>query len=199
VLTASAWRGVQSLLDNYFKVTDADNVVVVYTSNTVEHASWVSAALRIRGIPVEKVWMIPLRDPEFSQRFAAALPVPSAIRGRVIVLTFERDTLSHDPLIRAALSQFDSDRTMVFRVISTCDELFTVALREGPDALSAKNTTILELLTPSKELRVTTPGGSELTVSIDTKNTVGLAIEVYGGLEALLYCRRAKWRRFRLL
>lgn len=112
--------------------------------------------------------MIPLRDPEFPQRFGAAVPDPSTVGGRVIVLTFERDTLSHDSMIRSALSRFDASRAMVFRVISTCDELFTVALQESPDALSAKNTTILELLVPSKGLRVTTPGGSELSISIDT-------------------------------
>jgi hypothetical protein len=169
VLTKSAWKGVQSLLDSYFKVRDDDYVIVVYASKTLEHASWVSAALRMRGIPVKKVWMIPLRDPEFTRRFGAALPKPSAIRGRLIVLTFERDSLSHDSQIRAELSEFDADRRMVFRVISTCDELFTVALQESPDELSAKNATILELLVPSKALRVTTPGGSDLSITVDTR------------------------------
>jgi hypothetical protein len=168
VLTTSAWKGVQSLLDKYFQISDGDHVVLVYTSKTFEHASWVVAALRMRGISVEKVWMIPLQDPEFPQRFAKAVPAPPEVRGRLVILTFERDTLSHDLLIRDSLANFDPNRKMIFRVISTCDELFTVALHEGPDDLSAKNTTILDLLIPSKNLTITTPGGSNLTIRLDT-------------------------------
>jgi len=168
MLTVSAWKGVQSLLDNYFKISVHDHFVVAYTSKTIEHASWVSAAVRMRGIPVEKVWMIPLRDPEFLRRFAAVLPRPDEVPGRLIVLTFERDTLSHDSLIREGLSEFASDRAMVFRVISTCDELFTVALQQSPEDLSGRNATILDMLVPSKMLRITTPGGSDLSIAVDS-------------------------------
>jgi hypothetical protein len=168
MLSISAWAGVQSLLDNYCKIREDDHAIVVYTSDTFEHASWVSAAIAMRAIPVETVWMIALQDAEFSQRFAASLPDPSSVHGRLIVVTFERDTLSHDAAIIEALSKFAAEKTMVYRAISTCDELFTDALKTDPDEISAKNTTLLDLLMPSTSIRVTTLGGSDLKIGIST-------------------------------
>src|SRR5688572_28505568 len=104
MIDSRTWEGVQSLLDNYAKVRADDIVVVLYTSDSYESAAWVSAALELRDIPVRRVWMAPLRDDGFLDRLTSALPSPAELRGRVVVLGFERDTMSHTRTLADTLS-----------------------------------------------------------------------------------------------
>lgn len=162
------WEGVQSFLDNYAQVRANDIVVVLYTSDSYESAAWVSAALELRKIPVRRVWMAPLRDDEFLERLTSALPPPAELASRLVVMSFERDTMSHTRTIATALSTYEKPQCVVFRSISASSSLFSDAFRVSPEELSARNTAILERCMSANRLRIKTRGGTDLSVTIDT-------------------------------
>lgn len=163
-----AWNGVQSLLDNYVKVNADDYVVLLYTTDSSESAIWVSTALELRGILCKRVWMAPLWDKGFLARLTQALPDPAELSGRLVVLSFERDTMSHTRPLADAVARYEKSR--VFRAISACPSLFSVALQVSPEDLSARNTAILERLMPAKRLHITTDSGSDFKVTLDPKH-----------------------------
>lgn len=162
------WSGVQALLDDYVGIVGGDRAVLLYTSDSQRSAALVSAALELRGIGFERVWMAPLHDPGFAERLAAALPPPTLLTRRLVVLSFERDTFSHTGVLNDALSVYPRDRQLVFRSISASDSLFADALRASPEELSRRNAAILERLTTARELRITTRGGTDLAVTLDS-------------------------------
>lgn len=169
MLTDEVWGGVAALLDNYVGgIRSDDTAVIAYTSDSRESAAWVSVGLEERGIAATSVWMAPLRDDGFAERFAAALPASDALSGRLIVLTFERETMSHNNQLRGLLTRYDPDRCRVVRVISAGPELFAQALKPLPDELSARNTTILERCMAADCLRIAAPGGTALDVRLDS-------------------------------
>jgi hypothetical protein len=168
-MDSKIWEGVQSLLDNYAKVRDDDTVFVLYTSDSYESAAWVSAALELRQIPVSRVWMAPLHDEGFLERLTSALPSPEGLAGRLVVLSFERDTMSHMRDLATALAQYDERRCAVFRAISASPNLFSDALRVLPEELSGRNTAILERCMHARRLRIRTRGGSDLRVELDAE------------------------------
>jgi hypothetical protein len=170
MMDTKVWTGVQSLLDAYAKIRSDDTVAVLYTSDSYESAAWVSAALQLRDISVARVWMAPLHDDGFRERLASALPSPAELHGRLIVLSFERDTMSHGRVLANAISKYGKEKCLVFRAISSCSNLFSDALCVLPEELSARNTTILERCMAARRLRITTPGGTELDVAIDSKH-----------------------------
>lgn len=163
-----AWDGVQSLLDNYIKIDPDDYVVLLYTSDSTESSAWVSAALDLREITYKRVWMAPLWDKGFPERLAPALPDPCRFDGRLVVLSFERDTMSHTQAVANAVAKYKN--TKVFRAISACPSLFSIALQVSPEDLSARNTAILERLMPAKRIRITTESGSDLRITLDPKH-----------------------------
>lgn len=169
MIDPKTWDGVQSLLDNYVKVRTDDSVVVLYTSDSYESAAWVSAALELRDISVRRVWMAPLRDDGFPQRLTSALPSVPELTGRLVVLSFERDTMSHTRPLAAAISKYQP-RCAVFRAISSCANLFSDALHVLPEEISARNAAVLERCMTACKLRIKTPGGTDLSVTIDPKH-----------------------------
>lgn len=166
-MDTKTWDGVQSLLDKYVHIDPDDVVALLYTSDSYESAAWVSAALELRQIPVTRVWMAPLTDDGFQDRLTPALPPPSELRGRLILLSFERDTMSHTATIAAALSKYDRDRRIVFRAISASASLFKHAMRAVPEDLSARNAAVLQRLMTACKLRITTRGGTDISVMLD--------------------------------
>lgn len=170
MLTDEVWSGVASLLDNYVGgVRPDDTAIVAYTSDSRDSAGWVSVALETYGVPVQKVWMAPLRDERFAERFAAELPSPDDLPARLLVLTFERETMSHNNQLRHLLSQYDPSRYLVVRLISAGPDLFSNALLPKPEELSARNTAVLDRCMAVDNLRIETPGGSALDVSLDSE------------------------------
>ena len=155
MLDDNVWEGVNSLLDNYAGVRENDIAIVVYTSDSREPAAWVSVALSTRGIEVSQVWMARIQDAGFSDRLRAALPRSIESR-RLIVITLERDTMSHSSVLRECLANFDPQRCIVIRAISACDALFSQPLRVLPAELSARNTSILEACMGAAHLRIKT-------------------------------------------
>jgi hypothetical protein len=167
-IDSKAWGGVQSLLDNYIKISADDYVVLLYTSDSAEAAAWVSAALDLREILCKRVWMAPLWDKGFIARLTPALPDPAELSGRLVVLSFERDTMSHTLPLVDAIAKYK--KKIIFRTISACPSLFSIALHASPEELSARNTALLERLMPAKRLHITTESGSDLEVTLDPKH-----------------------------
>lgn len=168
MIDSKVWTGVQSLLDNYLKISADDYVVLLYTTDSSDSAVWVSTALELRGILCKTVWMAPLWDKGFPARLEPALPDPAQLRGRLVVLSFERDTMSHTQPLAEAIAKYK--KSQVFRAISACPSLFSVALQPSPEELSARNTAILERLMSAKRLHITTESGSDLRVTLDPKH-----------------------------
>lgn len=167
MITEEIWTGVNTLIDCYAGVRVDDSVILAHTSDSREPAAWVSVALRARGIEPKHVWMAPLRDKGFPDRLRSAFPDPGNVSGRLIIMTFERDTMSHSSALRKAASEFGKDRCIVIRAISAGADLFSQALSVTPAELSARNTTILERCMAAKSLRIDTPGGTRLSVTLD--------------------------------
>jgi hypothetical protein len=168
IIDSKAWVGVQSLLDNYIKISADDYIVLLYTSDSAESAAWMSAALDLRGIPYKRVWMAPIWDKGFDARLMPALPDPAQLSGRLVVLSFERDTMSHTQPLANAIAEYKNK--LAFRAISACPSLFSIALHASPEELSARNTAILERLMPAKRLHIATESGSDLEVTLDPKH-----------------------------
>lgn len=169
MITSDAWAGVQYFLDNYVKPEVDDFAVVAYTPDSREPAAWVCVALKDRGIAVQDVWMAPIRDEGVLERFRSVLIDPSDLKGRLIVLTLERDTMSHDSKIKEAIQHFDKEHRLVFRAISACDELFSSALRANPEEINALNATLLIRLIKARRLHIETPSGSKIDVVLDNE------------------------------
>ncbi|MBL8691580.1 MAG: aminopeptidase [Rhodospirillaceae bacterium] len=168
MISDEAWCGVHSLLENYVGLRKDDAVVIVYSPDSHEAAAWVSAGISLRGNFLSRVPMQPLTDPTFRANLDAALPDPDEFPGRLVILTFERETMSHDDAIRSVLRRYKTDRCLVFRSISSCNELFEYALHATPDELTGLNTAVLERCMPANRLRITTAGGTDLRVGIDS-------------------------------
>ena len=169
MLDSKIWKGVESLLDSYAKVNPEDKVVLAYTSDSYESAIWVCAALELRNIPVDRVWMAPIKDDSFVDRFISTLPSPKDITGRLLILTFERDTKSHTLDIATALSKYEKHQYAVFRAISASPSLFTDAMQALPEELSARNATILSRCVSAKYLHIKTKAGTDIKVTLDSK------------------------------
>src|SRR5689334_21254633 len=101
LLDEAIWNGVNTLLDDYAMIADDDVVIVAYTPDSRQSAAWVAVALESRRIAVTVLPMAPLRDDGFAATLAAALP--AQLIGRLIIITFELDTLSHIDVFRRAL------------------------------------------------------------------------------------------------
>ena len=168
MIDTKVWVGVQSFLDNYIRPCQDDQVVILYTSDSYESAAWVSAALELREIAVKRVWMAPLRDEKFQERLVEALPSLSGLT-RLVILSFERDTMSHTRTLATAISGYGS-QCSVFRTISASSSFFSEALLVTPEEISARNTALLERLMPAQHLHITTRGGSNLNVALDAKH-----------------------------
>lgn len=164
---SAVWGGVESLLDTYANVRAGDEAILLYTSESYECAAWVSVGLELRGVPVKRVWMAPLRDSAFASRLAEALP--TAPPARLLVFTFERDTMSHTNELQQALARFPRERRRLLRMISASAELFAQALKPAPAELAARNSALLERCMGAQKIRFATPGGSDVTVRLDPR------------------------------
>ncbi len=156
------------MLDEYIRIEESDRFVIAYTPDSREPAAWIALALRQRGFTPPILAMRPLTDETFGDRFEAVLPDPETLPGRIVVITIERDTMSHFNVFEKVMQRYGTDRTMVLRIISAGTDFFTKSLNLTPDELSALNATLLDRISPAKRLRITTPGGTDLRVDIDS-------------------------------
>jgi len=163
------WSGVESLLDEYAKVRQGDLAIILYTSDSYEPAAWVSVGLNLRGVDARRVWMAPLVDPGFVGRLERELP-PVPLSQRLVVLSFERDTMSHTNELAAALGRYPREQRVIVRMISASAEVFSGALIPTPLELSGRNAAILERCMRASRLRITTQGGTDILVTLDPKH-----------------------------
>ncbi|WP_035803045.1 M29 family metallopeptidase [Kitasatospora mediocidica] len=162
-------QGIKVLLDDYVLIESTDTFVIAYTPDSREPAAWLALALKHRGFPAGIVAMRKLQDPEFAGRFEAALPDPQTLPGRLVVLTLERDTMSHFNVFEAAMRKFGGERTMILRIISASTAFFAKSLNLAPAQLSRFNATLLDRVKPARKVRITSRGGTDLTVELDSE------------------------------
>lgn len=161
------FQGVDALLDDYVVIQDRDTFVVTYTPDSREPAAWVALGIKHRGFNADIVPMRPLKDESFAGRLAEVLPEVSALRGRLIIITLERDTMSHFDVFEPILRRYGGDKVMILRIISASADFFTKALNVSPMELSSLNGTLLHRLDNATRVRVTTASGTDITVEID--------------------------------
>lgn len=162
------WKGVQSLFDNYINIDPLDYVLLIYTPDAQESAVWVSAALEERRIKYGRFVMQPLHDTDFSAQLSQHLPAPGAIEKRLVILTFERDTMSHTTALLNEMKHYPKEKIVALRTISASPELFSIALMPKPEELERRNAYIIDKLYGAKSLRVTTEGGTDVNITLDS-------------------------------
>lgn len=163
------FEGVDSLLDDYVVIRDQDKFVITYTPDSREPAAWVALGLKHRGFNPDIIPMRPLEDSSFAERIGEVLPDPAALPGRLVIITLERDTMSHFDVLAPLLSRYGQDKIMILRIISASADFFTKALNVSPMELSSLNATLLHRLHNAKRVRVTTEGGTDITVELDSE------------------------------
>lgn len=168
-ISEDTWDGVQTFLDLYVQPQAGDHFVALHTPETSEAAAWVLAALHQRSLPTTRAHMSPLTDPGLADRLSGCLPAPASVIGRLVMLVFEADTVSHSKVIRDALRAFHPQRQAVVRLMSAYEELFLGPAKASPDELSARNASLLHRLTRARGLRIQAPGGTDLQVSLDSE------------------------------
>jgi hypothetical protein len=162
-------EGVNSLINQYASIKDGDEVMLCYTSDCKVPAAAIATALKIKKIGVRFLEMIPLTDYTFEEKFNHLIPEPESIIGDFIVISLEKDTMSHNEVIRSSLQRYGNDKSRAIRIISCCQELFSTALNADPTELSKLNTALLESMMSNKKLRIITKGGTNLDIELDNE------------------------------
>jgi len=161
-------RGVEALLDDYVPfLTDRDYLVVAYAPECREAVAWIVMASRSRGVNPKLVPMRPMTDASFVGRMVSALPSTAMLQDRLVVLTLERDTMSHVFQLRALLASHPADRLTAIRMINASGDLFRHAFNLTPRRLSALNAGLLHSLLPASRLSIRSPAGTDLHVVLD--------------------------------
>jgi hypothetical protein len=163
-----ASTGASYLLEHFAKVQPDDAWVVAYAPDSRECAAEIIAELRVRGVDVNFLTMRPLFDPTFADRLHDALPGSDAFSGRLVLVTLEADSMSHFKTITAELSRFAPDRVVAMRLISTGEDLMRYGFISSPEELGRRNAFLLDLLLAVKEVHITSTGGTDLHVELDS-------------------------------
>ena len=164
----NVWQGIQSLFDNYINIDPLDKVLIIYTPDAHESAAWITAALQVRSISFDRFVMQPLVDHNFDSMLEKIMPDPNEIQRRLVVLTFERDTMSHTTTLLNRMKKYPKEKIVALRTISASEELFSVGLMPSPKMLEQRNAYVIDKLYGSKNLRVTTSGGTDVVIELDS-------------------------------
>jgi hypothetical protein len=169
-ISNAQWQGVNNLLDAYIKVTANDHLIIAFANDSTTAAAWILSALDDRGISRSAVPMRPLVDPSFSARLSGAVQSALALKpaARMVVVTLERDTMSHSAAILDGVKGLRSKDCLLVRCISVCADLFALALSVLPEELSAINAFLLNRLIHAKSIRVVTQSGSDIKVQLNS-------------------------------
>ncbi|MDE1462727.1 aminopeptidase [Spartinivicinus poritis] len=159
--------GVESLINDYAKISIDDLVIMTCTEDSVEPVALVSESLKLKGIKHHVAKMNPLNDEALLYELTCLLPSAADLQGNIVFMTFEKNTMSHNNVFRRILMNCHEKKCRVIRVISACYDFFAQSLAVTPEILSRRNTTILEKLMKAKELVITTKSGTSLKVTLD--------------------------------
>lgn len=160
-------KGIATFTSDYMGIRGDDCVVVAYTPDSREAAAAVMLDLRGRAATVVPIGMLPIKDHDLGERLDQALPAPKTVSGRLIVVTLEKETMSHFGTFQALLRRYES-RCAVIRTISVSAELFQFAFRRTADQLSQRNAVLLQKLWGHKHLHVTSAAGTDLRMTVDS-------------------------------
>lgn len=166
-LTEQIMQGLQRFLEDYLRFDSRDTYIICYTPDSRQPAGLVTTALRSQGAVAKTVPMLPLVDEEFEGRLTQALPRGEEMNGRVVIVTLERDTMSHFEPLKRARAVYGDEACQVIRIISASDEFFSQAMNLSPSELSRLNTTLLLKFGGQKRMRISSPGGTALQVEVD--------------------------------
>lgn len=169
LLSERVWAGMDRLLTDYAEFCAGDDVAILYTPDSRESVALVGVACEHRGLKPIYVPMRPLRDSDFPERLAQAIPKSRSRPGKCVVLTFERDTMSHHGAIRSHFANYDPAQYRVVRAINSGVDLFATGLSMSPKELSALNTALIERLTGVRRLRIVTAAGTDLDIRLDNE------------------------------
>ncbi|WP_163832515.1 M29 family metallopeptidase [Spartinivicinus ruber] len=159
--------GVESLINDYAKISLDDLVIMAYTEDSAESVALLSESLKLKKVQHHFIMINPLSDEEFLYELTCLLPNAAALKGDIVFLTFEKNTMSHNNVFRKILMNCNEKQCRVIRVISAGYEFFAQSLAVKPEVLSKRNTAILEKLMKAKDLIITTKSGTNLTVVLD--------------------------------
>jgi leucyl aminopeptidase (aminopeptidase T) len=162
------WGGVSSFLDQYAAVQPGDEIYILYTSDARDSAAWVSADLTVRGITPNVVGMNAETDDGLEARLRGMLPRPDAVTSRLVLMTIEKDSMSHSLKLRRILAPYDESKVAVFRLINASAEFFEHAVNVTPQLLSAINGGLLNRMMPASRLHIQSSSGTDLDVSVDS-------------------------------
>lgn len=168
LLDQPVWNGIQTLLDAYLGIEAVDDVVIAYTTDSRNAAVWVALALKERGLAADLVPMAPLKDKGIHKALRAVIPKRRNGTGRCILMLFERDTMSHNNIVRLIFAKYRLDQYQVLRAINSGADLFATGLSLRPEELSAVNTAVLERCLNARSLVVRTDAGTNLNITLDS-------------------------------
>lgn len=159
--------GVASLLDNFAAIQPTDEVVIAYAADSRKYAAHIMLELQSRKIQVRAVAMRPLADPQIKAELHAVLPPRTSLAGRLVVITLEKDSMSHFEVFAELFEIYGKNRCKIVRIISASDELFEHGFARTPRELSLRNATLLEKLRSETKVRVTTDAGTDVEIELD--------------------------------
>jgi hypothetical protein len=162
------WAGVRSLVDHYVALRPSDQVVLVYTQDAREPASWVLLELRSRGVKVHALVMSMYDDPTLAARLTAVLPPVDRPEGRLVVLTLERTSMANSAVFRSVLAPYAGPDLVVGRTINASPELFRLAMNVTPDQLSAINGGLLQAFMPAERMQIRSTSGTDLDIRLES-------------------------------
>lgn len=125
--------------------------------------------LRAAQVDVRFLRMEPLIDETFEDRLRACLPPADSASQRLVLVTLEANSMSHFTVLVDVLGAYEPASVLPIRIISVTEEMMRSAFRATPDDLSARNARLLKLLDRTMSFRVTTAGGTDLSISLDAE------------------------------
>jgi hypothetical protein len=161
--------GLSNLVDAYADVRPGDQVFILYTPDAEDPAAWISAELVARGFEPKVIRMKALRDATLVKRLHETLPDPATLKSRIVLLTVERDTMSHSLQLRRALAPYPEQAWTMLRLINASADFFKYALNVTPQTLSGVNGALLTRMMPAKGIHVSSSSGTSLDIELDSE------------------------------
>ncbi|WP_433579686.1 hypothetical protein [Nocardia brasiliensis] len=159
--------GVARLFEQFGRIGCQDFVILAYTPECRIYAAHAGLFLDSLEVDWASVPMAPLRDAGVGERLSTKLPSPTEFVGNLVVVTLERDTMSHFEVFIPLFDRYGIARTKIMRVISASDDFFRYALTYSPEHLEQLNATLLAEFHGRSSIRVTSPGGTDLNIILD--------------------------------
>lgn len=161
-------RGIDTFLDSYARVDEGSACVLCVHRSCADVGAWIAAALTLRGAPLQ-MFSFDHRDDalfeEVLQGKLAALRRPE-IR-RVVVIVCELSTMTFRRVLKRA-REAEPDRVSLVRLINCSPELFELALQVTAEDLRRINAGLIDRLHRASRLRVTSPQGTDLEITLDS-------------------------------